>query len=99
AAKLAGKKADIAEILAALAKYPNVIVGGDWSTGEHRPLLEKAGYRLASPWADTYDKPGTQHLDMIWIRGPLLTTRGIGSVHPTAASDHHGVVANLTITT
>lgn len=95
--KLAGKLADVRKILAALARHRNVIVGGDWSTGEHRALLEAAGYRLVTPWADTYDKPGTQRLDAIWIRGPLLTARTTGSVHPTAASDHHGVVANLTL--
>lgn len=97
AQKLAGKLADIRKILAALAKHPNVIVGGDWSTGGHRALLEAAGYRLVTPWADTYDKAGVQHLDAIWIRGPLLTARTGGSIHPTAASDHHGVVANLTL--
>lgn len=97
AQKLAGKLSDVRKILAALAKYPNVMVGGDWSTGEHRALLEKAGYRLVTPWADTYDKAGTQRLDAIYIRGPLLTARTGGTVHPTAASDHHGLVANLTI--
>ncbi|MGC3954644.1 MAG: hypothetical protein QM804_10380 [Propionicimonas sp.] len=98
AQKLAGKLADIRKALAILAKYPSVIIGGDWSTGEHRALLEKAGYRRVTPWADTYDKAGTQHLDAIWIRGPLLTARTGGTVYPTAASDHHGLVANLTIT-
>ena len=97
AQKLAGKLADVRKILAALAKHPNVIVGGDWSTGSHRALLEAAGYRLVTPWADTYDKAGVQHLDAIYVRGPLLTARTAGSIHPTAASDHHGVVANLTL--
>lgn len=97
AQKLAGKLSDVRKILAALAKYPNVMVGGDWSTGEHRALLEKAGYRLVTPWTDTYDKAGTQRLDAIYIRGPLLTARTGGSVYPTAASDHHGLVANLTL--
>ena len=97
AQKLAGKLSDVKKILAALAKYPNVMVGGDWSTGEHRALLEKAGYRLVTPWTDTYDKAGTQRLDAIYIRGPLLTARTGGSVHPAAASDHHGLVANLTL--
>lgn len=97
AQKLAGKLSDVRKILAALAKYPNVMVGGDWSTGEHRALLEKAGYRLVTPWTDTYDKAGTQRLDAIYIRGPLLTARTGGSVYPTTASDHHGLVANLTL--
>ena len=97
AQKLAGKLSDVRKILAALAQYSNVVVGGDWSTGEHRALLEKAGYRLVTPWTDTYDKAGTQRLDAIYIRGPLLVARTGGTVHPTAASDHHGLVANLTL--
>lgn len=97
AQKLAGKLADVAKVIAALAKYPNVIVGGDWSTEGARALLEKAGYKLVTPWVDTYDEAGVQRLDAIYIRGPLLTARTGGTVHSTAASDHHGVVANLTI--
>lgn len=95
--KTAGKLKDVAKIITALAKYPNVVVGGDWATSHARALLEKAGYRLVTPWADTYDKAGVQRLDQIYIRGPLLLARTGGSVHPTPASDHHGVVANLTI--
>lgn len=97
AQKLAGKLADVRKIITALAKYPNVVVGGDWSTEAARAVLVEAGYRRVTPWADTYDKPGVQRLDAIYTRGPLLVARTAGSVHATAASDHHGVVANLTL--
>ena len=97
AQKLAGKLADVRKIITALAKYPNVVVGGDWSTEAARAVLVEAGYRLVAPWADTYDKAGVQRLDAIYTRGPLLVARTAGSVHATAASDHHGIVANLTL--
>ena len=56
--------------------------------------MEAAGYRLATPWEDSYDKAGVQRLDAIYVRG--LDVRG-ASIHPTGASDHHGLLANLTL--
>ena len=90
----AGKKGDIAKIIAALAKYPRVLVGGDWSS-DARAQMQAAGYRLVTPYVDTYDKPGTQRLDFIFERG--LDDRTGGSEHPTSSSDHDGMVANLTL--
>ena len=89
-----GKLADIARVIAALRKYPRVLVGGDFSS-DARALMEKAGYRLVTPYVDTYDKPGTQRLDFIFERG--LDDRTGGSEHPTSSSDHDGMVANLTL--
>jgi len=94
AAAASGKKADIAKVIAKLAKYPRVLVGGDWST-DARAQMQKAGYRLVTPYVDTYDKPGVQRLDFMFERG--LDDRTGGSEHPTSASDHDGMVANLTL--
>jgi len=90
----AGKKGDIAKVIAALAKYPRVLVCGDWSS-DARAQMQAAGYRLVTPYVDTYDKPGTQRLDFIFERG--LDDRTGGSEHPTSSSDHDGMVANLTL--
>lgn len=95
AQKLAGKLADVARVVKLLDKYPRVVVGGDWSTGKARDAMIKAGYTPVTPDVDTYDKAGTQELDAIFVRG--LPHRTGGSVHRTAASDHHGLVANLTV--
>ena len=89
-----GKRDDIAKVIAKLAKYPRVVVGGDWST-DARDQMQKAGYRLVTPYVDTYDKPGVQRLDFMFERG--LDDRTGGSEHPTSASDHDGMVANLTL--
>ena len=89
-----GKAADVATLIEWLRPYPRVAVGGDWSTEAARPLMEAAGYRLATPWEDSYDKAGVQRLDAIYVRG--IDVRG-ASIHPTGASDHHGLLANLTI--
>ena len=89
-----GKQGDIAKVIAALAKYPRVIVGGDWSS-DARAQMQAAGYKLVTPYVDTYDKAGTQRLDFIFERG--LDDRTGGSEHPTGASDHDGMVANLTL--
>ena len=96
AAAKTGKKADIAKVIALLAKYPRVMVGGDWSS-DSRAQMEAAGYTLATPYSDTYDKAGVQRLDAVYTRG--LTDRTGGRIAPTAASDHHGLIANLTIPT
>ena len=95
--KIDRKLGDVAQIVAKLAAFPNVVVGGDWATGHARAALERAGYKLVTPWEDTYDKEGVQRLDAIYIRGPLLSNRTGGSIHLTKASDHHGLVANLTV--
>ena len=91
--KLAAKRADIAQVIAKLSKWSRVAVGGDWSTNA-RKQMEAAGYRLATPYVDTYDKDGDQYLDGMYVRG--LVIRG-GSEHPTKASDHDGLVASLTL--
>ena len=90
----AGKRADIATVIALLKNYPRVVVGGDWSTEAARAQMEAAGYRLATPWEDSYDKAGVQRLDAIYVRG--IDVRG-ASIHPTGASDHHGLLANITL--
>ena len=89
-----GKQGDIAKVIAALAKYPRVVVGGDFSS-DARAQMQAAGYRLVTPYVDTYDKAGIQRLDFIFERG--LDDRTGGSEHETAASDHDGMVANLTL--
>ena len=93
--KALGKKNDIDKVIAKLAKYPRVAVGGDWSTATARAQMEKAGYKLVTPYVDTYDKPGVQHLDFVFVRG--LSDRTGGSEHETKASDHDGMLANLTL--
>ena len=93
AAAKVGKKADIAEVIAKLAGHPRVVVGGDWSSNA-RAQMEDAGYQLATPYVDTYDESGTQHLDAVFVRG--LVVRG-GRDHLTAASDHVGLVASVTL--
>jgi hypothetical protein len=94
AAAKAGKKADIAKVIAKLAAFKRVVVGGDWSSDAHAQM-EAAGYHLATPYVDTYDKAGEQRLDAIYVRG--LEDRTGGSEHPTSSSDHDGLVANLTL--
>jgi hypothetical protein len=94
AAAAKGKTADVDKVIAELAKYPRVIVGGDWSH-DVRKKMEAAGYHLVTPWVDTYDKPGIQRLDAVFAKG--LEDRTGGSEHPTAASDHDGVLANMTL--
>lgn len=89
-----GKANDIKKVIAALAKYPRVLVGGDWSS-DARAQMQAAGYRLVTPYVDTYDKPGVQRLDFLFERG--LDDRTGGSEHPTSSSDHDGMVANLTL--
>lgn len=89
AKKLAGKRGDIKKIIAKLAKYPRVIVAGDWNTGDAKALLLAAGYKPATPLLDTNDAAGVQRLDGIWVRG--LEVREDGTIHPTPASDHHGL--------
>lgn len=103
--KIKQKQDDVRKVISFLAKHPNVVVGGDWCTKHARPVLEAAGYKLATPWVDTYAPAGVQPLDAIYIRGPRLKVRnlygkkGPGEVHkPGSASDHKGVVANLTLT-
>jgi hypothetical protein len=96
AAAKAGKKADIAKVIKLLAKYPRVVVGGDWNT-DAKAQMVAAGYTLATPYSDTHDNQGIQHFDGIFTRG--LTDRTGGRITPTAASDHHGLIANLTIPT
>ncbi len=88
-----GKKRDIAEVIDKLKSYPRVLVGGDWSSNA-RPIMEAAGYRLVTPYVDTYDEAGTQHIDSIFVRG--IKYRG-SAEFPTDASDHDGVTASLTL--
>ena len=95
AQKMAGKLADVGKIVAALKAYPRVVVGGDWSTASAHGILLKAGFTHVTPRVDTYDKVGVQPLDGIYVRG--LAHRSGGLVVPTAASDHHGLVAQLTL--
>lgn len=93
--KVAEKRADVAKVIAKLAQYPNVVVGGDWSS-DPRDQLIKAGYRIVTPFVDTYDPDGFDPLDLIAVRGDINDRTG-GSEHPTSASDHDGLVANLTL--
>lgn len=94
AAAVKGKQADVAKVIAKLARYPRVLVGGDWSSNA-RAQMEAAGYQLVTPYVDTYDKAGVQHIDAIFARG--LADRTGGSEHPTGASDHDGLIANLAL--
>ncbi|MBK7823379.1 MAG: hypothetical protein IPJ61_20550 [Tessaracoccus sp.] len=95
--KVAGKRADVAKVIAKLAQYPNVVVGGDWSS-DPRDQLVKAGYRIVTPFVDTYDPDGFDPLDLIAVRGDIDDRTG-GSEHATSASDHDGMVGNLTLRT
>jgi hypothetical protein len=93
AQKLAGKKADVAKVIKLLAPFPNVMVGGDWSTEHARTLLLAAGYRQVTPNVNTYK---TSKLDSMWVKGTIADATG-GSTHKTPASDHRGLVANLNL--
>jgi hypothetical protein len=89
-----GKKADIAKVIAKLAGNPRVLVAGDWSSNA-KDQMEAAGYRLVTPYVDTYDESGNQHLDAVFAIG--LGERDDGREHATDASDHDGLVAKLTL--
>lgn len=88
-----GKRADIAAVIEALAKWQKVVVGGDWNTPACKELMEAAGYTLVTPWEPTHESGWV--LDAIFVRG--LEDRTGGSIVPSPHSDHHGLVANLTI--
>ena len=92
--KLVGKQSDIRKIIAQLKPYRRVVVAGDFSTSAARALFLAAGYTLATPWVDTMDKAGIQRVDQIFIRG---LTNGSGSVIKTSVSDHHALLASLTL--
>lgn len=78
-----------------LDKYPRVVVGGDWNVPDVRPIFLKRGYTLASPFISTVDGSGTKRYDLVFVKG--LVIRAQGQVIPTDASDHHGVLAHLTL--
>jgi len=89
-----GKKADIAKVIAKLAGNPRILVGGDWSSNAQQQM-EASGYKLVTPYVDTYDESGNQHLDAVFAIG--LEERDDGREHSTSASDHDGLVARLTL--
>ncbi|HEY3339017.1 MAG TPA: hypothetical protein VGK18_10980 [Propionicimonas sp.] len=91
---IGGKKADIARVIARLEGNPRVLVGGDWSSNA-KDQMEAAGYHLVTPYVDTYDEGGNQHLDAVFAIG--LDERAEGREHATSASDHDGLVARLTL--
>lgn len=93
-AKTKAKLDGLRECLKVVPAGP-VVIGGDFNTGAARDLMLAKGFTLATPFVDTHDKPGIQHLDMVAVRG--LAKRTGGSVHATSASDHHGLLANLTL--
>lgn len=93
-ARTKAKLGDLRDCLKVVPSGP-VVIGGDFSTGAARDVLVANGFTLATPYVDTYDKAGIQRLDMVAVRG--LARRTGGSVHATAASDHHGLLANLTL--
>jgi hypothetical protein len=92
AKRLTAKQADIGKVIRMLAKYPRVLVAGDWNTSTVYGLMQAAGYQLATPKAATTD--AGDKLDGIFVRG--LTVRD-GRIIPTSVSDHHGLVAALTL--
>jgi len=98
---LAGKLNDARKIAEWLSGVTHpVIVAGDWNTAKVIPIMEKAGFRLASPKADTLDKPGTQTFDMIFVRDGdkySIDVRDGGVENPGTHSDHKGVWASLTL--
>jgi len=89
AQKLAGKKRDIAAVIKLLAKYPNVIVGGDWNTSAARTLMLAAGYRQVTPNVPTH---GKDKLDAQYAKGNLSAPNP-GRIVKTPASDHAATVA------
>lgn len=102
--KLEEKLDDVRRTVAWLKNDTNVAVGGDWNTEHARDILEKAGFKLATPWRDTLDKEGVQRLDAVYVKGSGMEIRNLnkpgeepGSIHNAGpSSDHHAVVANLT---
>ena len=93
AQKLKGKTDDIREVVKTLAKYPNVVVGGDWSTESARQILKDAGYRQATPDVDTYKN---NKLDSIWVKGNIKV-EGTGKVVKTDSSDHASAIVDVII--
>lgn len=94
----AGKLADVRKLLKWIGDRNPVVVGGDWNTADARPIMESAGFTLATPWADTVDKPGTQYYDAIYVRGRGIEVRDRGAVlNPGPLSDHKAVRAHLSV--
>lgn len=95
-AKKAQAKLDaIKDIISVLDQYPRVVIGGDWNIAAAREIFLSKGYTLVTPYVDTLDIPGDQRYDMVVAKG--IPARTKGSVHKTEASDHHGLLANLTL--
>lgn len=94
AAASAGKKADVKKVLEKLAGHPRVMLGGDWSS-DPLAALQAAGYTIATPHVDSYNEPGIQRTDAVYVKG--ITIRPGGQEHETDASDHDGLVAKLTL--
>lgn len=92
AAAATGKKADIAKVIKLLAPHKNAIVAGDFSS-DAKAQFEAAGYRMATPHVDTYDKAGDQRIDGMFYKGAIEVVNG--KVVPTDTSDHHGLVAEF----
>ena len=93
AQKKKGKTNDVHAIVDWLKPYPNVVVGGDWSTESAYPILKAAGYKMVTPNEPTYK---TYCLDSIWVKGNI-PARTEGAVIKNPASDHKATLANLTI--
>lgn len=93
--KLKEKLDAITGMVDVLDSYERVVVGGDWNVPDVRPIFLKRGYVLASPFISTVDGRKEKRYDLVFVKG--LTIRSPGQVFPTRASDHHGVLAHLTL--
>ncbi len=92
--RLKAKLSAIDAMVSELDCYPRVVIGGDWNVQDARGLMYDHGFRLASPYAPTLDASEARY-DLVFIKG--LEARSGGYIHKTDASDHHGVLANLTL--
>ncbi|MFA5387319.1 MAG: N-acetylmuramoyl-L-alanine amidase [Candidatus Paceibacterota bacterium] len=93
AQKLKGKTNDVHAVIDLLAKYPNVVVGGDWSTEKARNIILSAGYCQVTPNTATYK---TFKLDGLYVKGNIIPADD-GKTLKTDASDHAATFATLLI--
>lgn len=90
-ATTAEKRADLRKALTLAGSWP-MVIAGDFA--QSQPALGP-GWRRATPGLDTYDPPGIQAVDAVWVRG--LVTRGAELTNPGGLSDHKWWAAKLTI--
>lgn len=96
--KAQAKRDELADLLADLLR-PGIAtwVGGDFSTSTYAAVLEKLGFKRATPAEATY---GTSKLDAVWFR-PGKTVECVARdqtlLNPGTLSDHRSWLVNGTI--